>query len=64
MLWGLGFVAFIFLGGGVGGGRNWAKLLRNVPLRCGIVVLQNRGEFANPIAASNIHMKYRFYSVF
>ena len=33
------------------------------PLRCGIVVLQNRGEFANPIAASNIHMRYRLYSV-
>ena len=32
-------------------------------LRCGIVDLQNRSEFANPIAASNIHMRYRLYSV-
>ena len=26
--------------------------------------MQHRGEFANPTAASNIHMKYRLYSVF
>ena len=36
----------------------------NSTLRCGIVVLQHRGEFANPGVASNIHMKYRLYSVF